>query len=40
MGHERVGLHCCGFDSDSVGVLEVGAEVEEGDEVFEAFGGC
>jgi len=40
VGNEPIGLHYCGYDSDSVGVLEVGAEVEEGDEIFEAFGGC
>ena len=39
MGDESSGLHHCRDDSYSVGVLEMGVGVEEGDEVFEALRG-
>jgi hypothetical protein len=38
LGNEPVGLHHCWPDAYSVGILEMGTEVEEGDEVFETFG--
>jgi len=40
MGDEPVGIYYRGYDSDPMGVLDVGPEIEGGDDVFEAFTSC